>query len=136
MDLEGNEFVHHGNWDVLQKKDIVLYWLKEFQQEHCANGIPSEGGLVGSLYASLSILLTRPCIKINLASLCAAITSAAVSTHLWTASVRTGAGIDTVGLAFDVVMPIEVVLLGGVMGSWVEVDVDVDVIFDCCDAII
>ena len=34
MDLEGNEFVHHGNWDVLQKKDIVLYWLKEFQQEH------------------------------------------------------------------------------------------------------
>ena len=29
MDLEGNsdEFVHHGNWDVSQKKDMV-YWLK------------------------------------------------------------------------------------------------------------
>ena len=102
----------------------------------CANGIPTEGGLVGSLYASLSILLTRPCIKINFASLCVAITSAAVSTHLWTASVRTGAGVDTVGLAFHVVMPIEVVLLGGVMGSGVEVGVDVDVMFDCCDAII
>ena len=102
----------------------------------CANDVPTEGGFVGSLYASLSILLTRPCIKINLASLCVAIASAAVSTHLWTASVRTGAGVDTVGLAFDVVMPIEVVLLGGVMGSGVEVGVDVDVMFDCCDAII
>ena len=102
----------------------------------CANGVPAEGGLVDSLYASLSILLTSPCIKINLASLCVAIASAAVSTHLWTASVRTGAGVDTVGLAFDVVLPIEVVLLGGVIGSGVEVGVDVDVMFDCCDAII
>ena len=102
----------------------------------CANGIPTEGGFVGSLYASLSILLTSPCIKINLASLCVAIASAAVSTHLWTASVRTGAVVGRVGLAFDVFMPIEVVLLGGVMGSRVEVGVDVDVMFDCCDAII
>ena len=98
--------------------------------------IPTEGGLVGYVYVSLNILLTSPCIKINLASLCVAITSAAVSTHLWTASVRTGAGVDTVGLAFDVVLPIAVVLLGGVIGSAVEVGVDVDVMFDCCDAII
>ena len=137
MDLEGNEFVHHGNWDVLQKKDIVLHWLKEFHQEHSVLMVSQlKGGLVGSLYASLSILLTRHCIKINLASLCVAIASAAVSTHLWTASIRTGAGVDTVGLAFDVVMPNEVVLLGGVMGSGVEVGVDVDVMFDCCDSII
>ena len=34
LDLEGNEFVHYGNWDVSQKKDIVLYLLKEFHQEH------------------------------------------------------------------------------------------------------
>ena len=98
--------------------------------------VPTEGRLVGSLYASLSILLTRPCIKINLASLCVAITSAAVSTHFWTASVRTGAGVDAVGLAFDVVLPIVVEHLGGVMGSGVEVGVDVDVMFDCCDTII
>ena len=96
--------------------------------------VPTEGGLIGSLYASLSILLTRPCIKINLASLCVAI--AAVSTHFWTASVRTGAGVDAVGLAFDVVLPIKVEHLGGVIGSGVEVGVDVDVMFDCCDAII
>ena len=102
----------------------------------CANGIPTEGGLVGSLYASLNILLTSPCIKINLASLCVAITSAAVSTHLWTASVRTGASVDTVELAFDFVLPIAVVLLGGGISSGVEVGVDVDVMFDCCDAII
>ena len=102
----------------------------------CTKDVPAKGGFVGSLYVSLSILLTRPCIKINLASLCVAITSAAVSTHLWTASVRTSAGVDTVGLAFDVAMPIEVVLLGGVMDSGVEVGVDVDVMFDCCDAII
>ena len=70
----------------------------------CANGVPAEGGVVGSLYASLNILFTSPCIKINLASLCVAITSAAVSTHFWTASVRTGAGVDTVGFAFDVVL--------------------------------
>ena len=102
----------------------------------CANGFPAEGGLVDSLYVYLSILLTSPFIKINLASLCVAIASAAVSTHLWTASVRTGAGVDAVGLAFDVVLPIAVVLFGGVMGSGVEVGVDVDVMFDCCDVII
>ena len=36
MDLAGNsdEFVHHGNWDVSQKMDMVLYWLKEFHQVH------------------------------------------------------------------------------------------------------
>ena len=102
----------------------------------CANGIPTEGGLVGYLYASLNILLTNPCIKINLASLCVAIASATVSTHLWTASVRTGAGVDTVGLASDVVLPIAVVHLGGGICSGVEVGVDVDVMFDCCGAII
>ena len=64
------------------------------------------------------------------------VASAAVSTHFWTTSVRTGVVVDTVGLAFDVVMPIEVVLLGGVMGSGVEVGVDVGVMFDCCGAII
>ena len=58
----------------------------------CASGVPTEGGVVGSLYASLKILFTIPCIKTNLASLCVAIASAAVSTHFWTASVRTGAG--------------------------------------------
>ena len=102
----------------------------------CANDVPTEGGLVGYLYASLSILFTSPCIKINLASLCVAIASAAVSTHFWTASVRTGAGVDTVGLAFDVVLPIAVVRLCGGIGSRVVVGVDVDVMFDCCDAII
>ena len=102
----------------------------------CAKDVPAEGGLVDSLYASLSILLTSPCIKINLASLCVAIASAAVSTHLWTASVRTSAGVDTVGLASDVVLPIAVVHLGGGISSGVEVGVDVDVMFDCCDAII
>ena len=102
----------------------------------CAYGIPTEGGFVGSLYASLNIHLTNPCIKINLASLCVAIASAAVSAHLWTASVRTGAGVDTVGLAFVVVLPIAVVHLGGGICSGVEVGVDVDVIFDCCDATI
>ena len=40
------------------------------------------------------------------------VASAAVSTHFWTTSVRTGVVVDTVGLAF------------------------VDVMFDCCDAII
>ena len=36
MDFEGNsdEIFHHGNWDVSQKMDMVLYWLKEFQQGH------------------------------------------------------------------------------------------------------
>ena len=102
----------------------------------CAKDVPTKEGLVGSLYASLSILLTRPCIKINLASLCVAIASAAVSTHFWTAPVRTGADVDIVGLAFDVVLPIAVECLGGVIGSGVEVGVDVDVMFDCCDAII
>ena len=102
----------------------------------CAKDVPAKGGLVDYLYASLSILLTSPCIKINLASLCVAIASAAVSTHFWTASVRTGAGVDTVGLASDVVLPIAVEHLVGVMGSGVEVGVDVDVMFDCCDAII
>ena len=72
----------------------------------------------------------------NFASLCVAIASAAVSTHFWTGSVRTGAGVDTVGLAFDVFLPIEVVHLGGGIGSGVLVVVDVDVMFDCCDAII
>ena len=135
---EGNsdEIVHYGNWDVSQNKDMVLYWLKESQQRHCANGFPAEGGIVGSLYASLNILLTSPCIKTNLASLCVAIASAAVSTHFRTASVRTGAGVDTVGFAFDVVLPTAVVHLGGGIGSGVLVGVEVDVIFDCCDATI
>ena len=77
-----------------------------------------ESQLVDSLYVSLSILLTSPCIKINLASLCVAIVSAAVSTHLWTASVRTSVGVDAVGLAFDVVLPIAVVLFGECHGFW------------------
>ena len=102
----------------------------------CANDVPAEGGVVGSLYASLNILFTSPCIKTNLASLCVAIASAAMSTHFWTASVRTGAGVDTVGFAFDVVLPIAVIHLGGGIGSGVLVGVDEDVMFDCCDAII
>ena len=88
------------------------------------------------MYDSLSIFLTKLCKKVILASLFVAIASVAVSTHLWTASESTGVVVDTVGLAFDVVMPVEVVLLGGVKGSWVEVTVEVDVMFDCCDAII
>ena len=40
------------------------------------------------------------------------------------------------GLAFDVVLPITVEHLGGSICSGVEVGVDVDVMFDCCDAII
>ena len=102
----------------------------------CANGVPAEGGIVGSLYASLNILFTSPCIKINLASLCVAIASAAVSAHFWTASVKIGAGVDAVGFAFDVFLPIAVVHLGGGIGSGVLVGVDVDVMFDCFDAII
>ena len=82
----------------------------------CAYGVPAEGGFVGSLYASLNILFTSPCIKTNFASLCVAIASAAVSTHFWTAPVRTGAGVDTVGFAFDVLLPVEVVLPGGGIG--------------------
>ena len=137
MDLEGSdEIVHQGNWDVLKKRYDPLLIEGIPAKTLCANGVPIEGGLIGSLYASLSILLIRPCIKINLASLCVAIACAAVSTHLWTASVRTGAGGDTVGLAFDVVLPIAVVLLGGVNGAGVEVGMEVDVMFDCCDAII
>ena len=101
----------------------------------CASGVPTEGGVVGSLYASLKILFTSPCIKTNFASLCVAIASAAVSTHFWTASVRTGAGVDTVGFAFDVLLPVEVVLLGGGIGPGF-LGVDVDVMLDCCDAII
>ena len=63
------------------------------------------------------------------------IASAAVSTHFWTTSVDVV--VDTVGLAFDVVMPIEVVLLGSSICAGVEIGVDVDVMFsDCCDAII
>ena len=118
---EGNigEIVHHGNLDMSQKEEYGPLLVEGIPSRTlCANGVPTEGGLVGSLYASLSILLTGPCIKINLASLCVAIASAAVSTHLWTASVRTGAGVDTVGLAFDVVMPIAVVLLCGIIGFW------------------
>ena len=64
------------------------------------------------------------------------VASAAVSTHFLTTSVRTGVVADTVGLAFDVVMPISVVLFGGSICSGVEVGVDVDVMFGCCDAII
>ena len=101
----------------------------------CVNGVPAEGGLVDSLYASLNILLTSPCIKIDLASLCVAIASAAVSTHFWTASVRTGAGVDTVGFAFDVLLSVEVVLSGGGIGPGL-LGVDVEVMLDCCDAII
>ena len=98
----------------------------------CTSGVPTEGGVVGSLYAFLKILFTSPCIKTSLVSLCVAIASAAVSTHFWTASVRTGAGVDTVGVAFDGLLPVEVVLLcgPGLLG------VDVDVMLDCCDAII
>ena len=48
----------------------------------------------------------------------------------------TGVVVDTVGLAFDVVMPIVVVLFGRSICSGVEVGLDVDVMFDCCDAII
>ena len=73
--------------------------------------------------------------KTNLASLCVAIASAAVSTHFWTASVRRGAGVDTVRFTFDVILPVEVVLLGGGIGPGL-LGVDVDVVFDCCDAII
>ena len=101
----------------------------------CASDVPTEGGVVGSLYASLKILFTIPCIKTNFASLCVAITFAAVSTHFWTASVRTGAGVDTVGFTFDVLLPVEVVLIGGGIGPWF-LGMDVDVMLDCCDAII
>ena len=101
----------------------------------CASGVPTEGGVVGSLYTSLKILFTIPCIKTNLTSLCVAIASAAVSTYFWTASVRTGAGVDTVGVAFDVLLPVEVVLLGGGIGPG-TLGVDVDLMLDCCDAII
>ena len=82
----------------------------------CASYVPTEGGVVGSLYASLKILFTIPCIKTNLASLCVAIASAAVSTHFWTVSVRIGAGVDTVGFTFHVFLLVEVVLLGGGLG--------------------
>ena len=87
----------------------------------CTSGVPTEGGGVGSLYASLKILFTSPCMKTNLASLCVAIASAAVSTHFWTASVRTGTCVDTVGVAFDVVLPVEVYFLVVVLalGLWV-----------------
>ena len=64
------------------------------------------------------------------------VASAAVSTHFWTTSVMTGVVVDTVGLALDVVMPIAVVLFGRSICSGVEVGLDVDVMFDCCDAII
>ena len=80
-------------------------------------------------------LLNNPCIKTIFASLCVALTSAAVSTHFWTASVRTGAGEDTVGFAFDVLLPVEVVHLGGGIVSGF-LGVDIDVMLDCCDAII
>ena len=80
-------------------------------------GFPAEGGFVGSLYASLNILLNSPYIKTIFASLCVAIASAAVSTHFWTASVRTCAGENTVGFAFDVLLPVEVVHLGDGIGS-------------------
>ena len=102
----------------------------------CANGVPAEGGFVGSLYASLKILFTSPCIKTNFASLCVAIASAVVSTHFWTASVRTGAGVDTEGFAFDVFLSVEVVHLSGGIGFGFLGGVDIDVMLDCCDAII
>ena len=89
------------------------------------------GGGFLSVFSSLNFVR-----KVILASLFVAIASVAVSTHLWTASESTGVVVDTVGLAFDVVMPVEVVLLGGVIGSGVEVTVEVDVMFDRCDAII
>ena len=142
MDLEfqednSDEIVHHGNLDVSTKEGYGPLLIKGIPAKTlCAKDVPAEGELVDSLYASLSILFTSPCIKINLASLCVAIASAAVSTHLLTASVRIGVGVDTVGLAFDVVLPIAVVHLGGGIGSGVEVGEDVDVMFDCCDAII
>ena len=69
-----------------------------------------------------------------MASLCVAIASAAVSTHFWTASVRTGDCVDTVGVAFDVVLPVEVVLHGGGIGPGL-LGVDVEVMLDCFDAI-
>ena len=90
---------------------------------------------MGFLYASLKILFTSPCIKTNFASLCVAIASTAVSTHFWTVSVRTGACVDTVGFAFNVLLQVEVVLLGGGIGPGF-LGVDVDVMLDCCDAII
>ena len=43
--------------------------------------------------------------------------------------------VDTVGFTFDVLLPVEVVLLGGGIGPWF-LGVDVDVMLDCCDAII
>ena len=65
------------------------------------------------------------------------VASAVVSTHFWTTSVMTGVVVDTVGLAFAVVMPIAVVLFGSSICAGVEIGVDVDVMFsDCCDAII
>ena len=64
------------------------------------------------------------------------VASAAVSTHFWTISVRTGVVVDTVGLAFDVVLPTAVLLFGGSICSRIKVGVDVDVMLDCCDAII
>ena len=64
-----------------------------------------------------------------------AITSAAVSTHLWTASVRTGVCVDAVGSAFDVFMPVDIVDPGGGFGSDFTV-MDVLVVFDGGDAII
>ena len=95
--------------------------MEELQQRHSVLVVSQpEGGVVGSLYASLKILFTSPCIKTNLASLCVVFASAAVFTHFWTASVRTGAGVDTVGVAFDVLLPVELVRL----------------MLDCCDAII
>ena len=56
--------------------------------------------------------------------------------RIYNTSVRTGAGVNTVGLAFVVVLQNAVVHLGGGICSGVEVGVDVDVMFDCCDAII
>ena len=39
------------------------------------------------------------------------------------------------GVAFDVLLPVEVVLLGGGIGLWF-LGVNVDVMLECCDAII
>ena len=59
-----------------------------------------------------------------------AIAAAAVSTHFWIASVRIGVCIDTVVSAFEVFLPIAIVLLGCGTGTDF-VDVDVDVLLDC-----
>ena len=66
LDLEGNsdEIVHYGNWDVSKKEGYGPLLIEGIPAKTlCAKDVPAEGGLVDSLYASHSILLTSPCIK-------------------------------------------------------------------------